>query len=296
MQPYRSLLFVPAHKADWVHKALRAEPDAIILDLEDAVPADAKARARDGLDDAITEARATAPHVGLLVRPNHWSTSEGPADLEAAVRARADALLVPKVDRADDLVHLGAILDYLERTHGVPDGATEVVASLESAAGLVATESIVRVPRVAGALAAAARDGDTARSVGFTWTPAGLETLAFRSHAVLACRAADARHPIVGLWQDVQDLDGLRDFAVANQQLGFRGQVVIHPSHVATVNEVYSPSPATVAYYRGLVEAWDAAQQQGAGAVVYDGDHIDVAHVATARDVLAFAERLAARG
>jgi citrate lyase subunit beta/citryl-CoA lyase len=295
VHPYRSLLFVPGHKPDWVVKAARSGADAVIIDLEDAVPEAAKADARDGLVDAVREARATSPSVGVLVRPNGATSPHVAADLEAVVPAAPDALLVPKVDRAADLDRLDAVLDHVERRDGAAT-RVEVVASLESASGLVNAAEIAAAPRVAGALAAAARDGDTARSVGFRWSPAGTETLAFRSQVVLACRAATDRHPVVGLWQELRDLDGLADFARANRDLGFRGQVVIHPSHVDAVNEAYTPDPALVAYYEQLVATWEEAQAAGDGAVVFDGDHVDVAHVQTARDVVAFARRLAELG
>lgn len=292
MQPYRSLLFVPANKPSWVAKALRNDLDALILDLEDAVPGAEKATARRGLADAVAEVRATAPHVGVVVRPNAWTTPEGPADLEAAVHAGADALLVPKVDDLAAIRTLDAVLSFIERRANVDDGRTQVIASLESAAGILHTDAVAAGPRVGGALAAAARDGDTARSVGFRWTAGGAETLGWRTRVVLACRAANERHPIVGLWQDVHDLDGLRRFADANRDIGFRGQVVIHPSHIDVVNDVFTPSEELVAYYRGMLEVWEQAEADGRGAVSYDGDHIDIAHVRTAQDIVTFAARL----
>ncbi|MBA2556000.1 MAG: CoA ester lyase, partial [Chloroflexi bacterium] len=213
MQPYRSLLFVPAHKPDWVTKALRAAPDAIILDLEDAVPDESKVRARELLADEIQEIRETAAHVGAVVRLNSWPSEHAPAEVEAALVADADVLMIPKVDTADELDRLAAVLGYEERRTGVEEGRTALLATLESAQGLLNTDKIAAAPRVGGVLAAAARDGDTARSIGFRWTPTGEETLAFRSRTVLACRAAGDRHPVVGLWQDVKDLEGLRRFA-----------------------------------------------------------------------------------
>lgn len=295
MQPYRSLLFVPAHKADWVAKALRNGVDAIILDLEDAVPEGDKALARGNLTDAAAEIRATAPHVGVVVRPNGWPTPHAPADLEAAVAAGVDALLVPKVDSAHELERLDAVLSFLERRRGTDEGRTEVIASLESASGLLHADTITAAPRVGGALAAAARDGDTARSVGFRWTAEGTETLAWRTQVVLACRANNQRHPIVGLWQDVADLDGLARFAAANRDIGYRGQIIIHPSHAEVVNDAFTPAPELVAYYEGMIATWETAQAEGHGAVAYDGDHVDVAHVQTAREVVAFARQLGSR-
>lgn len=306
---YRSMLFVPGHKPDWVPKALRVQPDAIILDLEDAVPVSSKGDARDALAGMVQAARdgsegggtqvsgkaSGAPPLGVVVRPNAWVTDHAPADLEAAVAAGADALLVPKVDSAHELVRLDAILSFLERRRGIADQTTGVIASLESAAGLVAAAAIAAAPRVIGCLAAAAKDADTARSIGFRWSAEGRETLAWRTSALLACRAAGV-HPIVGLWQDVHDLEGLAAFADANRAIGFGGQVVIHPSHVGPVNAAYAPSDAEVRYYEGLLEAAEAAEHAGSGAVVYDGDHVDAAHVATARAVVEQAHARASRG
>ena len=286
---YRSLLFVPAHKGDWVPKALRVHPDAIILDLEDAVPESAKRDARDGLAAAVRTIRAAdeqaGTSVGVVVRVNAWNTEHGPADLHAAVAAGADDILAPKISDARELVRLDAVLSYLERTTDAVDGSTRVIASLETAAGLVAAASIAAAPRVVACVAAAAKDGDTARSVGFRWSAEGLETLAWRTNAVVACRAAGA-HPIVGVWQEVHDLDGLSAFADANRAIGYGGQVVIHPSHVGPVNAAFAPTEAEIRYYEGLLAAVAEAEREGRGAVAYEGDHVDAAHVATARAVL----------
>jgi citrate lyase subunit beta / citryl-CoA lyase len=136
-----------------------------------------------------------------------------------------------------------------------------------------------------------ARHADIAREVGFTWTPEGVETLYLRSRALIACRAYGV-HPLTGLWEDVHDLDGLRRFAQDGQRLGFRGQIVIHPSHVPVVNEAFTPTAQDVAFYRGMVAAFEQAEANGKGALVYEGRHIDIAHVETARQWLDVARAL----
>lgn len=283
LPPFRSLLFVPGHKPEWVLKALRVPPDAVILDLEDAVPHDGKPAARGALADSIRALRDAG--VGVVVRPNGWSTEHGPADLDAVVPAAPDALLVPKVDTEVEMVRLDAVIAHLERRAGLTPGGIAVIASLESASGLDRASRIAAAPRVAGVVAAAARNGDTARSVGFRWSAEGLETLAWRTSAVVACRAAGGQ-PFVGLWQEIHDLDGLRRFAAANRAIGFAGQTVIHPSHVEPVNEAFGPTEEDVAYYEGLLEAVAEAERTGSGAVVYRGEHVDAAHVATARAIV----------
>ncbi|HWE55729.1 MAG TPA: CoA ester lyase [Acidimicrobiales bacterium] len=293
MNPYRSYLFVPAHKAGWAAKGANAGADALILDLEDAVPPDAKAQAREMIPQAIAEARAIKRDIGIVVRVNHWSAAEAALDYDTVVRYQVDAVMVPKIERAVELERIDALLEYAERLAGRAT-PIEVVATLETARGVVERDAIARAPRVGAVLASTARGADIARSVGFTWTPGGTETLYLRSGVVLAARAVPNCHPIVGLWQEIKDLEGLEAHARANRGLGFLGEVLIHPSHIETVNRVYSPDEAQVQYYRALIAAYEEAVSDGRGAAVYEGEHIDLAHVATAREFVAFAERITA--
>ena len=113
-------------------------------------------------------------------------------------------------------------------------------------------------------MAAAAKDADISREVGFRWTPAGLETLYFRSRVVLAARAAGLNHVVLGLWQSIKELDGLRAFAQSNRDVGYGGQVVIHPSHVSIVNDAYSPSENELERFASMVAAYEAGSSEGA--------------------------------
>src|SRR5699024_6707319 len=106
---------------------------------------------------------------------------------------------------------------------------------------------------------------------------------------LLACRQYGL-HALTALWEDLEDLEGLRQFADYGLQLGFRGQIVIHPSHVETVNDVYTPSDDVVAYYEDLVATMDTAVANGQGAARFRGHHIDLAHADKARDWLAHAK------
>jgi citrate lyase subunit beta/citryl-CoA lyase len=94
---------------------------------------------------------------------------------------------------------------------------------------------------------------------------------------LLACREAGV-HALTGLWEDLSDLDGLREFAVAGRRLGYRGMFVIHPSHVPVVNDVFTPSDEETAFYEGLVAAYEEGAARGEGAVRYGRVHIDKAH------------------
>ncbi len=167
--------------------------------------------------------------------------------------------------------------------------------SFETAVSMAHCEEIAAAtPRVSSLLGATGPSADVGRELGFEFTPAGLETLYLRSRLVLAARAAGLHHPVAGVWQDIRDLDGARQFCLDNKQLGYRGMVCIHPSHVAIANEVFTPTPEAVDHSRRLIEAFRAAEAAGSAAVDFEGQHIDIAHVKTAEGIVAQADAIAA--
>jgi len=287
--PYRSLLFVPGQKASWVDKAVAAGAHAVILDLEDAVPEGDKQAARDVTGDSVHRL-GRGSSVGVIVRVNALDTPHFGADLGAVVRPGLNALLIPKVYSVDDVIAFDALVRHFEIAAGMPVGSVGLIPSLETAKSLINVETIARGPRVVSLMAAAAKDADISREVGFRWTAQGLETLHLRSRVVLAARAAGLPHVVLGLWQSIQDLDGLRTFATANRDLGYGGQVVIHPSHVQVVNDAYSLSPDELLRYSAMVKAYETGAEEGHGAVMFDGEHIDLAHAQNARSILAMYE------
>jgi citrate lyase subunit beta/citryl-CoA lyase len=116
-----------------------------------------------------------------------------------------------------------------------------------------------------------------------------METLFIRSKVLLEARAAGIEYPLMASWFDVEDLDGLVADAQRNRQLGFTGMLLIHPSHVAPVNQIFTPSAEELAYYKGLLEAMQAGERQGTAAVTYQGAMVDIAMVRMAEQMLEFA-------
>jgi citrate lyase subunit beta/citryl-CoA lyase len=287
MKPTRSLLFVPGHRKGWAEKAVAAGSDAIILDLEDSVPHDVKAETRHSVAETIRTISTSHPRVGIYVRLNALESGMMGDDLEVVAIAGCDGFLLPKTYGARDVISAEALVTHFERRNGVPPGKLEFILSLETAQAYADCENMIAAsPRCATLFAGTARDADVSRSIGFEFSPGGLETIYLRSRAVLATRAAGKSFPIVGLWQDLKDTEGAWAFARQNRQLGFRGMVAIHPSHVAIANEVFSPSASDVAFYQGMIDAFDAAIEKGLAATLYEGMHIDYAHVKTAKEVI----------
>jgi citrate lyase subunit beta/citryl-CoA lyase len=287
------MLFVPGHKSSWAEKAVAAGADAVILDLEDSVPAGDKGTARTTVRETIGRLAAQNVRADLWVRPNSFDSGLFGADVEAVLGAGLTGLFLPKVFSAEEIVRIDAVVSHIEQRDGLPAGSIGLIVSFETAVSMAHCEEIAAAsPRVSSLLGATGPNADVGRELGFEFTPAGLETLYLRSRIILAARAAALHHPVSGVWQDIANLDGLRRFAEDQRGLGYRGLVLIHPSHVAVANEVFTPSAETVEFYRRMIDAFRKAEAQGSAAVDFEGQHIDLAHAKTAEGILDLADAI----
>jgi citrate lyase subunit beta / citryl-CoA lyase len=290
VKPYRSMLFVPGHKSSWAEKAVAAGTDAMILDLEDSVPAADKADARKTVRETIGRLRQQGPRTDVWVRPNSYDSGLFGADAEEVLVPGLTGLFLPKVFTAEEVVRIDAVVSHIEAREGLTAGSVGLIISFETAISVAHCEEIACAsPRVSSLLGATGPNADVGRELGFEFTLEGLETLYQRSRIVVAARAAGLHHPVTGVWQDLKDLDGFRRFALDARKLGYRGMVCIHPSHVPVSNEVFTPSAETVDSCRRMIAAFREAEAQGHAAVDFEGQHIDYAHVKTAEGVLELA-------
>jgi len=291
VRPHRSLLFVPGHRPAWMEKAAGYGADCLILDLEDSVPDQEKAAARPLVKTAIKALKAKGQAV--QVRVNGFATGLTFDDLEGVLCPELDGISLPKVETVDDMKELDVLLRHLERRQGIPVGSIEAPLVLETAKGMRNVYEIATAcPRVRHVTLGAGPGGDAARALGYTWSKEGKETLYVRAKTVLDCRAAGVLYPTISSWWNIKDLEGLEQDALWNRQLGFRGQMVMHPSHVPIVNKVFTPSREEITFYEGLIGAMDEAVKRGVAAVVYQGDMVDEAMVKTAREMLEFARSI----
>ncbi len=286
---WRSLLFVPANNGRFIDKAHLRGADAVILDLEDSVPAGERPDARRTLmESAELAARGGAD---ILVRINA-EPLESAADLDAAVHPGVCALLVPKVENAETLRRLSADVSRLEAQRAMAVGSVRFVVLVESAAGLLHAEGIARADARNVALELGGED--FALSTGMA---PDAETLAVpKQMALYAARAAGLMPlGILGSIADYADLDAYRATAERSRRFGFEGAACIHPSGVPILNEVFTPRAAEAAHARRLVDAYAAAQRAGSGAVSVDGKMVDVPVVERAQKLLARLEAIRAR-
>ena len=291
---WRSLLSVPGSNPRMVEKALASDADAVILDLEDAVAPDAKAEARRnvvrGLKEFDRRGKAVLCRVNALDTPHFYrdliEVVEGAGD-------NLDAVLLPKVERPEDLYTAATLLHQIELAEGLETKGIGIEAQIESAGGLVNVDATVRASDRLGGLHFG--PGDYAASVRMPQTSIG--TLdewddAYPGHrfhyamhrVVVAARTAGVR-ALDGPVADHRDQEGLRKSSFLARSIGFDGKRCIHPSQVGVVNEAFSPTDDEVEWAEKVIAAYEDANAAGSGAISVDGRMVDAASIRMARNI-----------
>jgi citrate lyase beta subunit len=282
----RSLLFVPAHVKKMLDKALGLSLDAAILDLEDAVPPAQKAAARDGAREYVRQRPGQAfVRINPLTSRASFTIACGAEDLAAVVTSGLRGIVFPKVETVDDLIAVDEAMAKTERHAGLAEGGIELCSIVETALGVLEAPAIART-RMRRTHRLCFGAGDFTRDIGVEWSREERESFTARSMIVLASRAAGLPAPIDSVFVDLNDPDGLAASTREAKQLGFRGKMVIHPSQVAIVNDVFTPTSEEVAWARRVMDGLAAAEREGLGAFVVDGRMVDYPIVERARDTL----------
>jgi citrate lyase subunit beta / citryl-CoA lyase len=259
----RSYLFAPGHNAKLLGRVFEAGADAVMLDLEDAVPPDAKATARAMVAEALADHPA-------WVRVNAARTEWCEADL-AAVGTRAFGIRIPKAESAGDVRWVA------ERAPGKP-----IICAIESARGVLAAAEIATAPGV-WHLAMGGVDLQQDLNAG----NGNLQTLYVRSHLVVVSRAAGLEPPIDSVYPRLDDEAGLREQTEFARSLGFFGKSAIHPRQLPVLHEVFTPSERELGWAREVVTAFEAAG--GAALQLPGGEFVDLPVAQRARRLLELA-------
>lgn len=281
----RSLLFVPGHDERKLNKGLDSGADALIVDLEDAVPLAHKAQARSTSADFV---RAHTLRMPLLVRVNALETGMLLADLAAVVGARPHAIVLPKCRGAQDVALVSAYLDALEAREGLPAASIGVLSiATESAQATLGAASYGQhpSPRLCGLMWGGedlAADMGTQANRGADGRYTAPYTLA-RSLTLLGASAAQVP-AIDAVYTNFRDADGLRAEAQEAVRDGFSAKAAIHPDQIAVIHAAFTPSDAEVARARQVVQAFDAEPEKGA--ISLDGRMLDRPHYRSALRVL----------
>ena len=278
LRPRRSALYMPASNPRAVAKARSLPCDTVIHDLEDAVAPDMKDSAREAVLAAL--AAGGFGHREVTVRVNGFGTPWMAADFAVVAAARPDAIVVPKIDSADQAA------EAVRLAAGVP-----VWAMIESPRAVLDADMIAAVPGVTALLAGTA---DLAKELGATPGADRLELLYALQRLLIAARAAGIV-ALDGIHADIGDLDGLEVACRQGAAMGFDGKTLVHPNQIEPANRAFSPDPAAIDAAQGLIAAHEAARVEGKGVTTYQGRMVEALHVAAARRLLAFAEAIRRR-
>jgi citrate lyase subunit beta/citryl-CoA lyase len=284
---YRSMLYVPGHRKDMMLKTPRFQPDAVIFDLEDSVPMDARAEARRLTAEALG-ALANEPF-GRHVRVNPWGEGLTLDDLLSVTIPGLDGINLSKTEGPEDIVALDRVLSELEEARGIDHMHIEIVPAWETAPAMRKAyeicEASERVRRTAG-LGLAVPGADMARALGIRLGAEGYEALPFGTRAALDARAAGVVNIISGMTAELKDMSLVRRVAVQARSFGANGGLAFHPVHVPVLHEVFTPTEAEIAKARGIVSAMTRALETGNAAIRHEGVMIDYAHLRAALDLL----------
>lgn len=294
MRPVRVALFAPGINARVMTKAFTAATDAVILDLEDSVPAVSKKEARPLVAEAIDGRNAAGgpPTLAVYVRTNGAATDHLAGDLEAVVRLGLDAIMLPKTESVEEVRETAAAIERHEVARGVPAGSVALILQIESALGVHRCFDLVTAsPRVAATCFGSARDGDLQSDLGCSWSIEGTELMYARSKVLLESRAAGSHIvPLDGVFGDLNDEDGLFQDSRLSARLGYVGRTVIHPKQIAAVRKAYALSDAEAAAYKKMVTEFETAERKGVAAIAVDGKLVDYAMYNRAKRVLELAK------
>ena len=265
-----------------MQKALASEADGVVFDLESAIPRGAAGEAQQNVRQALNVHTPDQP--AIFVRVSAVGTADFAADVGACRHPSLTTLMLPQVTDPEEVAIADAALEGTK---------ARIMPLVETASAVrLAHELATASERVAYMGGATGRHRDLDRSVGFQWTPEGTETLYLRQKVLIDVRSAGLPNPLSGLWGMIGDFDDLARFAHQTRQLGYEGMMIIHPTHIPIVNQIFSPTPAEIDGWHRLIAAVDEAEAQGIGAFRHEGRLIDQAHLLTAQKSLARAERL----
>lgn len=285
LRPRRSVLYMPGANERALEKAKGIDADALILDLEDAVAPDAKVEARERVCAAVRSGEYG--HRELAIRVNGIGTQWHEDDLAAAAQAGPDAVLVPKVNSAEEVRTLVAALER----HGAPEH-TQLWAMIETPVAILHAEEI-----------ATAHDRLTVFVMGTNdlvndshalHVPGRAPLVPSLTWALLAVRAA-GKVVLDGVFNDVKNLEGFDAEARQGREMGFDGKTLVHPSQVEPANAAFGPSEQDVEDARGLIAAFEEAQAEGRGVATFKGKMVESLHVRDAQRILAFHDALQQR-
>ena len=276
-RPFRSVLYIPGSKPRALDKARGLPVDAVIFDLEDAVSVAEKVSARETLAQELQQ--GGYGNRMRIVRINGFDTEWGVADAKAVAQMECDAVLLPKVSSQADLDALAEIT-----------GDLPIWAMMETPRGMLNAAEIAAHPKLQGMVMGT---NDLSKELQTRFRADRLPLMAGLGVCLLAAKA-EGLVIVDGVYNAFKDAEGLAEECNQGRDMGFDGKTLIHPAQVDVANTAFAPSETEMELARRQIAAFEEAEAGGQGVAVVDGKIVENLHVATAREIIAKADAIAA--
>ena len=286
----RSLIFIPGNNQRFLDKSKGINSDIICYDLEDSVPAEEKDVARGLVKSTIRELQNINSEMKkeriIAVRTNSPDSKLISADLNKVVVEGLDAIVIPKVDEASQILEISEIIDRLEVERNIPKGHLRIMPSIESALGVVNAFEIAKCNERNWSIVFGIFDFLHDMKMDTPDMNILSSYMYARAKVPVDARAAGV-DSIDSIWQDINDIDGLNKDLKLGKKFGYNGKCIIHPSQIDHVHKIFSPSLQDIEWATKVVQALDNAQMNLAtGAVRLEGKMIDAVHYKQAKRIL----------
>ena len=280
-RPRRSVLYMPGANTRALEKAKTLPADSLILDLEDAVAPDAKVNARQNILAALNTGFG---HREAVVRINGLNTPWGLDDLKAFANSKADAIVLPKVESAEQVQEVATILN---QANARPD--LTIWAMIETPKAIFKLPEIASSHRLLEALVLGT--SDLVKDLHARHTPNRVETQTALSLSILAARAFGLC-VLDGVHLSLDDEAGLIQSCIQGRDMGFDGKTLIHPNQITAANNAFGPSTTEISEAKERISAYEEAIRTGAGIAVLNGKLIEELHIQEAKRILSLAKTI----
>lgn len=286
---FRSLLFIPGNNERFLKKSIKLQADILCFDLEDSVPSNEKEAAR------ILVARYLAPRQGendslIYVRINSFDSGLVDGDLERIVMNGLDGIVLPKIGNSEEVTQIIHKIDAIVSKRKLTSGI-RIIPSIETAKGVVNANSIASSHKNVTALVFGVFDYLYDMNIDVEYDDFVSYNYA-RSKIPVDARAAGI-DALDGIWQNVNDIDGLIKDAAIAKKLGYSGKTLIHPSHINPVHDIFRPTKKQIEWAKKVLAALQDTFEKGnvRGAKLLEGKMIDAVHYKQAKAVISAAEK-----
>ena len=278
-QLFRSLIFVPGNNPRFLEKAKTLKADIVCFDLEDSVPDNEKKNARKLIKSALKDRKSYES--SIFVRTNSPSSGKIPDDLKEIIQKGIDGIVIPKVNNVSEMKNIEKNISKLEKSRKLK--IIQVIPSIESAEGVVNTYNIASFSKRVSAIVFGVFDLLNDLGIEYTKNPEGGKYS--RTKIPVDAKAAGVAS-IDAIWQDLEDLKGLKKDCKIGKNLGYSGKSIIHPDQIDVVHKLFHPNKAEIQWAKKVCNVYLKSSKMGKGATTVDGKMIDEVHYKQAKAVL----------